>query len=242
MLKILNLNIWGYNKFDKRKKLIVDLIKKENPDVVAFQEIRDDSRFNKKGNNQLLQLNELLKYPYSCFAEAMDVNQVNKNLNDPLYDASNPRVREGVALLSKFPLISHKRKKLKQHPNDKYTRAILCAKLKYKNKKIDVFVVHFSADDLFSKLHLEETLKYAKNKKINPIIIGDFNIRYPEILNKVIGKDYTSSRQIKNYISYPPAKYTLDYILIPKMYKFRKFYLINNKVSDHKAIVGEIEV
>lgn len=235
----MNLNVWNYNKFDERKKLIVDFIKKHNPNVIAFQEIRDDSRKNTKGNNQLQQLNWYLKYPYSAFFETMDVNSVNKALNDPKYDPSNPRIKEGVGLLSKFKIVQSYGRMLKQHSKDKYTRGILCVKIK-SEQLIDIFVVHYSANDLFSKLHLQETIKFAKQKKVEPIILGDFNMRKIEIAHKIASRDYTVSRDTFRYYSFPAKKETLDYILIPKKYSFKSFKSTGTKISDHNALIAEI--
>ena len=241
MVLIMNLNIWNYNKFDIRKKLIVNFIKKHNPDIINFQEIRDDSRRDRKGDNQLKQLNRLLKYPYMKFFETMDVNVVNKKLNDSKYDASNPRVKEGVAILSKFKILKSKGFKLAQHQKDAYTRGILWAKIKAE-QNIDVIVVHYSANDLFSKLHLKETLDFAQANSIYPIIIGDFNIRKIKIAHQLASKNFIVSRDKFEYYSFPNKKETLDYILIPKNYLFKKFQAIGHKISDHKALLADIQI
>ena len=231
-MRILNLNLWNYNDFEKRKPKIVDFIKKQNPDIVTFQEVRDDERFNSKGDNQAKQLNKILGFKHYKFMKTMDVNKVNKR-------NKNPPCLEGVAILSNISIINVKRKKLKQHPNDKYTRGILCVKIKHSKVK-SIFVVHYSPDDLFSRLHLEETLSFAKKQKIKPIIIGDLNVRYPRIINDLIIDQYISSRQIKKYISYPSAKCTLDYALIPKKISVKSFFCLGSKISDHKALLLEI--
>jgi endonuclease/exonuclease/phosphatase family metal-dependent hydrolase len=46
----------------------------------------------------------------------------------------------------------------------------------------------------------------------------------------------------KRYLSYPPANYTLDYILIPKKFKFKSFDCLGENLSDHKALVAEIKI
>ncbi len=231
-MKILNLNLWNYNDFDKRKSKIIKFIQKHNPDIVTFQEVRDDLRFNSKGNNQAKQLNKILGFKHCVFRKTMDVNQVNKT-------PKNPDCFEGIAVLSNIPVLEVKKKKLKQHPDDKYTRGILSIKIEDNNLK-NILVVHYSQDDLFSKLHLEETLSYAKRLNINPLIIGDFNIRDPKIIYNLIDKEYVCSRQIKKYISYPPAKYSLDYFLIPKKIKLKSFSCLGLNISDHKALLLEI--
>lgn len=228
-MKILNLNLWNYNNFEERKPKIIDFLQKQNPDIITFQEVRDDRQYNKRGEDQSKQINSFLNYPSLKFVKTMDVNKVNKKKGEPT-------CFEGLATLSKYPIVKSKKFKLKQQPGDKFTRAILWTKF----KDIDIFNVHYSPNDLFSKLHLEETLSIAEDLNIHPIIIGDFNIRYPNILEEVIGDEYVSSRSIREYISYPSEKYTLDYILIPREIHIESFLCVGKDISDHKALILEI--
>ena len=43
-------------------------------------------------------------------------------------------------------------------------------------------------------------------------------------------------------MSYPIRKWTLDYVLIPKKYKFKSFECMGKGLSDHKALVTEVEI
>ncbi len=65
--KIFDLNLWNYNNFEERKPHIVEAIKIHDPDIIAFQEVRDDLRFNSKGYNQARQLNTKLGYEFMTF-------------------------------------------------------------------------------------------------------------------------------------------------------------------------------
>jgi endonuclease/exonuclease/phosphatase family metal-dependent hydrolase len=239
IIKILDLNLWGYNDFNERKKLIVDFVKKHDPDVIAFQEVRDDSRQNKIGYNQLKQLNQSLKYKYSIFFETTDVNHVNKITNDPKYDPTNPRVKEGLGILSKLKIVESKGFMLNQHTKDGYPRGILWARLE---NNIDVINVHYSFNDLFSKLHLEETLKIIKENRLHAIITGDLNILNQKIIDDLASKDYKISSNEFNYISYPSKNQNLDHILIPKQFEFKSFKCIGPSISDHKALLAEIQI
>jgi len=241
ILKLLSINLWNYNHFEDRFQKIISFIKETKPDVIALQEVRDDSRRNHVGNNQLLQLNKKIGYAYHEYFEYMDVNRVNKSLNNIYYDTTNPRVMEGLGLLSIYPIVKTYSRHLKKHKLDKYPRGILCARIK-SEKTFDIFVVHYSADDLFSKLHLEETLEYARKKFIKPIIVGDFNMRKTEIAHEVASQDYVVSRDRFKYYSYPSKKETLDYILIPKEMSFKSFKCVRTAISDHSVLLAEIVI
>src|SRR3989344_7733486 len=207
-LKMLNLNIWKYNKWNERRPKIVKFIKKHNPDVVALQEVRDDIQFNKKGDNQAKQLNRELNYPYYAFYPVTD-----KQRERP--EKYKNYCIEGTAILSKFPIIKVERKKLQKHKQDRYTCGNLYIKIKAE-KIIDLIIVHFSNSNYFSLLHLLETLKDVKKRGIKPIIIGDFNIIDSYVLHELTENEFHSSLKFKKYVSYPAKNETLDYILIPK--------------------------
>jgi len=232
-LKILNLNIWNYNKWEERKPKIISFIRKHNPDIIILQEVRDDLQFNKKGNNQAEQLNSILKYPYLVFYPVE-----NKRKERP--EKYKLPCVEGSTVLSRFPIIKTDEKKLKKHPEDKYGCGNLFVKLKNGNETIDLVAVHFSPNDLFSKLHLIETLEQVKKKKIRPIIVGDFNIHEQGVFNELT-EDYKSSMKFKKYTSYPLANWTLDYILIPREFSFKSLKCEGN-ISDHKALIAEIDI
>jgi len=234
ILKILNLNLYNYNNWDERKLKIIDFIQKNNPDIIALQEVRDDVQFNKKGYNQAKQLNSRLNYPYYAFSEVTDKRKERPERYDHY-------CIEGIAVLSKLPIIKIEKEKLKKHPKDIHNCGNLYVRVQAE-KTIDFLVVHFSNSDLFSLLHLKETLKQIKSKKITPIIAGDFNMWDYQKLYNLIKKDYKSSRQYKEYISYPPKKWTLDYILIPKEFKFKSFKCTGKGLSDHRALIAEVNV
>jgi endonuclease/exonuclease/phosphatase family metal-dependent hydrolase len=234
MVKILNLNIWNYTNFEERKPKIIKFIKKHDPDIVVLQEVRDDAKFNKKGDHQAKQLNAELNFPYTSYYSVTDKRKERPEKYDQF-------CIEGSAVLSKFKILNVEKKKLAKHPEDRYTCGNLHLRVKAE-KVLDLIVVHFSNRDLFSLLHLIETMKYTREKKIRPIIVGDFNIKHPEYLSQMIYGDYTSSYDYKKYLSYPPANYTLDYVVIPKEFKFKSLKCLGKGLSDHMALLAEVKL
>ena len=234
MIKIFNLNLWNYTNWKERELKILEIIKKQNPDVITLQEVRDDIQFNKKGDNQAKQLNRELNYPYYAFYPVTDKQKERpEKYKDYCID--------GTAVLSKFPILKVERKKLQKHKQDRYTCGNLYAKIKAE-KIIDLIVVHFSNSNYFSLLHLLETLKDVKKRGIKPIIIGDFNIIDSYVLHELTENEFYSSLKFKKYISYPTKNETLDYVLIPKKFKFRSFECLTDNLSDHRALVVKIKI
>jgi endonuclease/exonuclease/phosphatase family metal-dependent hydrolase len=229
-IKVMTLNIQNYHNFIKRKPLIVSLIKQYAPDIVALQEVRDDESKNKSGMNQAQQLNLDLGFKHLKFLPTMEMNKI-KGVS------GKPKCYEGLAILSRFPFSSDKLS-LKKHKEDRYTRKILVAKIKIRNKEVVFFVVHFSPNDFFARLHAEETLSYAKKA----IVLGDFNIKYPEEIKKLAKLHHYASSAEYEYISYPIDNCSYDYILTPKTFPFLSFECIAEEVSDHKALFAEINL
>ena len=234
-MKILNLNIWNYKNWNERMPKIITFIKKQNPDIIVLQEVRDDLEFNKKGDNQAKQLNRELNYPYYSFYSISD-----KTKERP--EQYNRFCVEGTAILSKFQIVKTKKIMLKKHPNDRYSCGNLYVKIKMENKTVDLLAVHFSNSELTSLLHLIESLKQIKKENINPIIVGDFNMFDFELLKNLTEEKFVSSMSYKKYLSYPEKKWTLDYILIPKKYKFKSFKCLGDGLSDHKALIADIDI
>ena len=175
-LRIITLNIHNYHDFAQRKVKIINLIKKYNPDIVALQEIRDDRAKNKSGMNQAKQLNEELNFEYFKFLRVNNRNKVKGLINEPL-------CYEGLAILSKFSFSSNEIL-LKKQKEDKYSRKVLTVSVQIENKTVQIWIVHFSNNDLFASLHAKETLIHAKS--IQPIILGDFNIKYPLEIKRLV--------------------------------------------------------
>ncbi|MBI2146795.1 endonuclease/exonuclease/phosphatase family protein [Candidatus Woesearchaeota archaeon] len=231
-IKIMTLNIHNYHNFTLRRPRIIALFKKYNPDIIALQEIRDDGAKNKPGMDQAKQLNEKLNFKYFRFLRVNNRNKAKGLVNlPPCY--------EGMAILSKFPF-SSREITLKKHKDDTYCRKILIANINTGVQIIPVWVVHFSNNDLFARLHSEETLNHAQLTQ--PIILGDFNIKYPSDIKKLAEKNNYISSSYYKYVSFPEDNCSYDYIFIPARYSFLRFKCIPQKVSDHKALFAEINL
>lgn len=235
MIRIFDLNLWNYNKFEERKPRIIEAVKKYDPDIIALQEVRDDLRFNIKGHNQARQLNDELKYKYSSFMKTMDINVIQDRVGAPY-------CIEGLAVLSKYPITKVIKKRLKQHTIDKFTRGILCANINKGDTLIEVCVVHFSPGGFFGKLHLDETLRYFKKRQMFPVIMGDFNIDDQDYIVRLASKDYEVSNDFNACVTLPETERTIDDILIPKKFKFKKFFCAGKELSDHRALIAELFV
>ena len=235
-MKLLTLNIQNYDgNWNKTKPNIIKFIKKEKPDFVFLQEVCDDPRYNKPGNNQALQLNSELKFKYNIYniAERVKIHH-NKPIKVPVFD--------GLCCLTNHKVISTKSIRLKKQSSDRHYRIIQKIEAGIQRDKIVFFHSHFSNRDDWAILHLKETLERAKKEKITPIIIGDLNMISSKDLIKTCKDKYRVSYEFKKYDSFPGKKETLDYVLIPKnTLKFVSLECNTKGLSDHKPLITIIE-
>ena len=234
-LKILSLNIFRYyQNWETRKLNIINFIKEINPDIVVLQECFDDSRYNKEGDNQGIQLNKELSFKNCIYSVAEKLkSERGKLISVPVYD--------GLCLLTNLSIIEHNDIKLKRAVDDRHDRIIQRVVLSKEGNEFILFHTHFSNRDDWAKNHLEETINLAKKEISFPIIVGDLNIKIQENIMKIAGEDYNISWFVKKYTSFLSEGETFDYVFIPKnRFKFEDIICDGDELSDHKALIVTI--
>ncbi len=144
----------------------------------------------------------------------------------------------GLAVISRYPILESESALLEKHPDDHQQVLVLISKLNIGGRITHICNVHFENNDLAAERHLFQTLEIINEKKIFPIILGDFNLynlsKYKNILS-----DYKLSTTEDNYISYPEDQGTLDYVVIPtSLYDFSRVTCSKKYVSDHRAVIA----
>jgi len=229
-MKLTTLNLQGFTDWQQRKPEIVEYLKITDPDVILFQEvvfIPDISPLN-----QVQILNEELNYPYEHSA----VTRLQ-----PSHEYTT--FREGLAMLSKYPVTKTDTVVLKQEVGDEHNRILQLADLRIGDHAVLLANVHFSLTDTtdFATAHLKETLEIIKNKEEERIIAGDFNIDHLEQLSDIWDEQYEASTKIP-YVSYPAMNKRNDYILVPKPLVFAELSTSGDELSDHRAVTVEIDL
>lgn len=130
---MLTFNIWNYTRpWDKRRDLIAELIRREQPDAVALQEIRHDFRYE-RGRGQGEQLAELTGYhPTSAIAQVYV----------PIL-----RVDEGLTILTQKPPRRVEVRELTQiadERQDENHRVCLGVEIQARETPFWIFDAHFS--------------------------------------------------------------------------------------------------
>lgn len=233
MLRLMTLNLWGYEQWDDRKDAVLSLINRQSPDVIALQEVRLDMK--KSPASQASLLAEKGLYPYTVYVPSFRAERYPRQLS--LLGGYS----HGLALLSKYPIASSELYLLSQGADFDEPCSVLFASVKVDGENIDLCNVHFGNTDRESLKHLEELSEVCAKRGSRPIILGDFNIfKLGKHLDGELLQDYSLSSDKLNYISIPKNNGILDYIALPKEYSFKYIACPEDKVSDHRALIAEV--
>lgn len=238
-MKIITINVWRYYEWKKRKRKLLNFLKKENADVVLFQEAASSEKL--KWQNQIEEINEKLDYPFFAFEKLIKMTKWHEKPIDY-------KMYYGFGILSKYKIKKTELVKLNHVLKDK-DFGFMYVTIEVDKKDMDLLSVHFENTDEGSKQQLKETIKWCENKKIYPIISGDFNMKDTQTLKEIAGKDYEISYFIKKYFSFMPTEFsnnkepiTLDYVIVHKnKFKINDVKCIEDSPSDHRPLVANIQ-
>ena len=241
-LKFLTLNLWRYYEWDKRKQKVVEFLKEQDADIVFLQEAAYDERLKDKWSDQVQEINEELNYSGAIFGTLMEMTKWHEKMIDWV-------MYYGFGILSKYPVKHSEVIVLPPIQKDKKF-GFMHIVIETPKENIDLVNAHFENTDTGSKEHLKKTLEWCKNKKIKPVIAGDFNMKIINNLKELAEKDYHISYLIKPYKSFMPTEFshdrvpiTLDYIIAHKgKFEMSGVKCVNNEVSDHKPVIAKIKI
>lgn len=229
-MRITTLNLQQFIDWKTRQPEIIKYINSIKPDIIVFQEVvflPDISPFN-----QVQLLNQELKYP----AIQSAITRLQASTEHETY-------REGLSMLSKFPVVQADTLILKQAPGDEHNRIIQLLDIEMNGQIVKLANVHFSITDFidFATAHLEETLEILESRGEERIIVGDFNLSNLEESADKWSDKYRCSDEVE-YITYPDMNKRIDYFLIPKTYTFKDIVISPDGLSDHRALTADIEL
>lgn len=228
-MKLSTLNLQGFVNWKTHKPNVLAYFQQEQPDIILFQEVVFLPDISIK--NQVQELNEDLHYFFEHSA-------VTRLQHSPDYDT----FREGLAILSKYPVVKSDVIVLKQAAGDQHNRIIQLVDLFVDGTIIKIANIHFSLTEVadFATLHLQETLEILRSRGEKRIIAGDFNITDLQASAELWESEYTASSSTP-YISFPSENKTIDYVLIPNESAFESVTATPNALTDHCAVTAVIK-
>lgn len=221
-----SLNVQAFADWEDRKPKIIDYVRQTDPDILLFQEVTFLPQI--ASQNQVSILNRTLEYPYENTA-------VTRLQDSPVYE----NYREGLGLISKYPILKSETIILKQQAHDEHQRIVQLIDIKCGDRIIKFANVHFSISDNDEELpreHLRELLQILDSRGETRILGGDFNMDSID-LHADLWQDKYISSSIVPYITYPTMNKRVDYLLIPKEYSFVTITTSPDGLSDHRALL-----
>lgn len=203
------------------------VIKMQNPDLVALQEV--DKNTKRAGEDQAKKLGELLGMNY-YFSKSIT------------YDGGE----YGVAILSKFPVIATERIVLSNNEpgGEQRTLALITVelpggqKMKFATAHLDLKVENRTAQ-------MQELNDVSKLSAYPLIVAGDFNATSDSQEFTILKKEFSLNCQTNCAFTFPadkPTK-TIDFIInnpaAVKQFTLRSYDSIKNQLaSDHLPLLG----
>jgi endonuclease/exonuclease/phosphatase family metal-dependent hydrolase len=227
---ITSLNLFGrFDNWSRRRTNILSYINDTEPDLMFFQEVVYLPEASPL--TQVTDLNKRLEYPYY---EHIAVTRLQTSDTYSEY-------REGLGILSKFPVLKSETLVLRQDPRDHLQRIVQLFDIDYHGYTVKFVNVHFSEHQELAALHLVELFDILASRHERRIIVGDFNIPDLEKYAELWQHDYSASSG-EPYVSYPSLKSRIDYILMPKSDAFIDITVSDDGLSDHRALTADIRL
>jgi endonuclease/exonuclease/phosphatase family metal-dependent hydrolase len=231
-MKLTTLNLQGFVDWKNREPEITAYLTATDPDVIVFQEVVYIPTISPYNQAQLL--NQQLCYPF----EYSSVTRLQPSREYETF-------REGLAIISKFPVTKTDTIVLKKAEGDEHNRIIQLIDIVVNGEIVKIANVHFSLTDTvdYATAHLKETLEIIAAKNEERIIAGDFNINHleSEAFSALWADRYESSTKT-SYISFPAEHKRNDYVLVPRTYRFDEISVSGDGLSDHRAVTVKISL
>lgn len=208
-----------------------ETIRKYNPDILALNEVRMKTK-DVGGAEQARVLAENLSMHF-FFAKAIDYNGGEY----------------GIALLSKFPIVSAKGIPVPQLPAEKREkryedRVLLKAELDADGKRIFAFVSHFglsNAERENAAALFEEEIGKIKDPAI---FMGDLNMTPSDKLIGRIKNHLTDLSENERFMTHHTlfAEDRIDYIFTSNHFACERVFCPYSLASDHLPIVADVNL
>ena len=229
-MKLTTLNLQGLIDWNDRKPEIVTYLTATKPDVIVFQEVVYIPTVSPYTQVQLL--NTELGYAFEHSA----VTRLQPSHQYPVF-------REGLAMLSNYPVLSTDTIVLRKAEGDEHNRIVQFIDIDVNGAIVKLANVHFSLSDTidYATGHLKETLEILKMRGEERIIAGDFNLDHLESVAELWNDSYEATTKVP-YISYPAMNKRNDYVLVPKAYNFTDLSTSGDSLSDNRAVTIKIDL
>ncbi len=236
--KILTYNIHSGIGRDKVYRLdrIIEVLRKENPDIIALQEVDKNLRKSNRDDQSRIVADELRMDYFFC------VNRITE------------RGEYGISTFSRFPILNRQKYNL-SYGSDIEPRGISRVDLEIDGGKLHIYNVHLGLGVRERKyqrrLMLSESILLDQAATDPKVVLGDFNDRVFSVVHGQLRNHFVDAFQYKKArhgatFRWGPLKMRLDHIYVsdnlqPVDSYVSRFPLVK-MASDHRPLVAVIQV
>ena len=225
-MRITTLNLRGFFDWTHRLPVLVDFLRRTDPDVLLLQEVvylPEESPFT---TAELL--NRELGLPFRHEA----VTRLQRGRVRAVY-------REGLAVLTRVPVTASQALALQHEAGDPHHRIVQFVDLAADDGPRPHANVHLTLRDHFALRHLGEVLGMLRAKGERRIIGGDFNVDHLE-RHAELWDDAVLTSEVRPYESHPSSAENDDYFLVPTAFTIDDLRVSGDDLSDHRAVTVEL--
>lgn len=256
----------GYKQGLLTRKLMLDFIKEQNPDIICMQEFISDDPL-RYDHVSVFQLFKNIGFPYSFHSK------------DYVY--GNGRNGMGVAIFSKLPILDSFRIRYQGTTESMSAESLLAADIMWMNKPIRIFTTHLQSNQVAQEEYIHVTSRKGDASKIvgtSKTIVRKLKVAYQyrsEQANKVaaaldaspypeivsgdfndIPNSYTYRRILENRqdafhekgwglsrtFSHISPTLRIDYIMADKKFEVIQYARHLLPYSDHYPIIADLKL
>ncbi|MCB9643154.1 MAG: endonuclease/exonuclease/phosphatase family protein [Myxococcales bacterium] len=218
--------------FMKNLQDVATVVRREQPDIAAFQEADAPSNWSGKFHH-VDYLAEQAGYPYSVLGEHV------KKMG----------LRYGTGFISRTPLannISHIFKPSFPMPGKGFVIVTLTWP-EIPSLKVDLISLHLDPlRNSMQRSQLQEIVEIVRTRKNPVIIMGDFNNEWfkesSPLRSFVRVLNLEAYQPFNPYLfTFPRFKKRFDWVFVPKGFRFVSYRVFKDALSDHYGIVTDIQ-
>jgi len=207
---------------------IADVIDREQPDIVAFQEIDSNSFWNGRFNHGRF---IAAKANYDHWFTGS--HQLSKNLD------------YGTGLMSKFKLTDPQSFAF-DRPFARMRKGLVLSTIDWPESdgiKVDLVSLHL--DFLSSSQRLKEIsafIEMISDRENLLIVMGDFNMEFkdPGLQELITQLDLQTWRPQEQVVTFPRSGKRLDWIMVSRQFSLEQHQVLSDPLSDHQAVIVDV--
>ena len=207
---------------------IATILQKYNVDIAGFQEI--DGRSFWSGN-----------LDHSKFiATSASYKYITRGTH-----VKGLHLDYGTSIVSKYPFV-HTSSTIFQPSPPLPNKGFVWTDIDHPAIEEGIRIISLHLDFARAKVRrkqLEEVSSIIEDTDRKVIVLGDFNMSWTTDMNNFCTQHHLKAFAPESHMpTFPKTNMRLDWILIPKEFVFAQYYVLTDKLSDHRAVIAFVSI